>query len=63
LAIYTGIRQGEILGLRWSDIDFENMVIRIRQTLSHDGKEFKAGAKTSSGNRAIAISTKLLCPF
>jgi integrase len=60
LAIYTGMRQGEILGLRWSDIDFENMVIRIRQTLSHDGKKFKAGAKTSSGNMAIAISTNTL---
>lgn len=23
LAIYTGMRRGEILGLRWKDIDFE----------------------------------------
>jgi integrase len=57
LAIHTGMRQGEILGLRWCDIDYENMVIRIKQTLSHDGKEFKAGAKSSSGNRSIALST------
>jgi integrase len=36
------------------------MVIRIKQTLSHDGKEFKAGAKSTSGNRSIALSANTL---
>jgi integrase len=49
------MRQGEILGLRWIDIDFENQLLFVRQTLSHDGKEFIPGAKTSSGIRSIAI--------
>jgi integrase len=55
LALLTGMRQGEILGLRWADIDLEKGIIHIRQTLSHDGKELRAGAKSASGVRAVAI--------
>ncbi len=32
LAIYTGMRRGEILGLRWKDIDFENKELKVIQT-------------------------------
>ncbi|MCH4865088.1 MULTISPECIES: hypothetical protein [Bacillus] len=28
------MRYGEILGLRWSDVDFERKILTIRQTLS-----------------------------
>jgi len=55
LAIMTGMRQGEILGLRWQDVDLEGSILRITQTLSHDGKEFVQGAKTASGIRTIAL--------
>jgi integrase len=55
LALLTGMRQGEILGVRWADIDLEKGIIHIRQTLSHDGKELRAGAKSASGIRAVAI--------
>lgn len=41
----TGLRQGEILGLRWQDIDFDNRVLFVRQTLVHSGKKLKKGAK------------------
>lgn len=34
-AIATGMRQGEILGLQWSDVDFENNVIHILHNLSN----------------------------
>ncbi len=54
------MRQGEILGLRWKDIDEENRTISIVQTLSHDGKELSAGAKTDSGNRQISIDENTL---
>ncbi|MCY9591447.1 site-specific integrase [Paenibacillus chitinolyticus] len=54
LAIYTGMRRGEILGLRWRDIDLENGQIRISQILAFKG-EIKDGAKTVSGNRSISI--------
>jgi len=55
IAIMTGMRQGEILGLRWQDVDLENCKVYIRQTLSHDGKEFNVGAKTRAGVRSITI--------
>jgi integrase len=60
LAVYTGMRQGELLGLRWSDIDFEKGVLRIQQTLSHDGKELRAHAKTKTSIRSLAISPETI---
>ncbi|TYP69878.1 site-specific recombinase XerD [Paenibacillus methanolicus] len=60
LAIMTGMRQGEILGLRWSDIDFETGVLRIQQTLTHNGKKLVAGAKTTGSVRSITLSPETL---
>lgn len=33
VAIYTGLRSGEVLGLKWEDIDFERNLIHVRRTL------------------------------
>lgn len=55
LAITTGMRQGEILGLRYQDIDFKNRTTSVRQVLNHNGKSIEPGAKTASGVRAIGI--------
>lgn len=55
IAISTGMRQGEILGLRYQDIDFKNRTISVRQILSHNGKTIEPGAKTASGARAIGV--------
>ncbi len=61
LAIMTGMRKGEVLGLRWQDVDFEQSVISVRQTLSYTGKgsEFQA-PKTEHGKRAIAIPAQVV---
>lgn len=55
LGLTTGMRQGEILGLRWKDVDLEKGLINIKQTLSHDGKTFLSGAKTKSSLRTINL--------
>ncbi|MBK0075562.1 site-specific integrase [Bacillus sp. S56] len=55
LALTTGMRQGEILGLRWRDVDFETGCIRITQTLSSDGKEILPYTKTKSGSRTVDL--------
>lgn len=60
LAIATGMRQGEILGLRWKDIDFGNSTLSVRQTLSHDGKTLTSEAKTKSSLRTIHLPEDVL---
>ncbi|MGM0875943.1 MAG: tyrosine-type recombinase/integrase [Bacillota bacterium] len=30
---YTGLRRGELLGLKWSDIDFNEESINVERTL------------------------------
>lgn len=60
LALLTGMRQGEILGLRWKDIDYENKFLYVNQTLSNYGKTLKSGAKTYAGVRRISIPNQLI---
>lgn len=35
LALYTGMRKGEILRLQWSDVDFDQRLIRVSHTKNH----------------------------
>lgn len=56
LAITTGMRRGEILGLRWRDVDLEKEMLYVRQTLSKDGKQFLSEAKTKTSIRSIKLS-------
>ena len=42
LAVSTGLRQGELLGLRWEDVDPESATLRVRHTLQPPG--FPKGA-------------------
>jgi integrase len=39
IALFTGLRRGEIFGLRWQDIDFHNGIIHLPVTKSGDKKE------------------------
>ncbi|AAP08256.1 MULTISPECIES: tyrosine-type recombinase/integrase [Bacillus] len=55
MALVTGMRQGELLGLRWKDVDLEKGHLIISQTLSHDGKTFLVGGKTKSSLRKILL--------
>lgn len=55
----TGIRIGELNGLKWEDVDWEKKKIYIRRTLIHEKntKKFIEGStKTISGNRAIPLT-------
>ncbi|PFK49394.1 site-specific integrase [Bacillus thuringiensis] len=55
MALVTGMRQGELLGVRWKDVDLEKGHLIISQTLSHDGKTFLLGGKTKSSLRKILL--------
>jgi integrase len=43
LAIYTGMRQEEILGLRWSDVDFGRATLHVSNTLTRPHKDDEVG--------------------
>ena len=38
LALYYGLRRSEVLGLRWTDIDFENKTMTISNTVVQNGE-------------------------
>jgi integrase len=53
LAITTGMRQGELLGLQWKDIDLEAGTLTVNRSV-YDGEVNPP--KTEAGNRTIKLS-------
>ena len=52
----TGMRRGEAIGLRWSDVDLEAGRIAVRRALVPNDREvFVSEPKTVKGRRVIAI--------
>lgn len=62
LLAYTGMRRGEALALKWSDIDFKKQTISINKTISVDAdkKPCVTSTKTSSSNRIIDVDSETL---
>lgn len=56
LALNTGMRSGEILGLTWDSIDFENNLIIVKQQYSRSKKKIVYHTKTSTSMREIDLS-------
>jgi len=62
LALLTGMRRGEILGLKWEDVDFERGVLAVKRALirsASKGFEFSQ-PKSAAGRRAIALSPSVV---
>jgi hypothetical protein len=56
LALETGIRLGEILAVRWKDVDLERKVLRVTATLSYVAGEFTfPQPKTSCARRSVDL--------
>ena len=56
--ITTGLRRGEICGLRWDDLDLRSGTLRVRRTIAGHDKEnnIKQGeTKTEAGKRPILL--------
>jgi integrase len=60
-ASYTGMRRGEVLGLRWQDVDFQNNLIYVRQSLQEvKGKGLTFKEPKSGKSRSISITSNLI---
>ncbi len=62
LGVYTGMRRGEILGLRWKDIDFDRGILTINQTLNwtRSGIIIQPSPKTVTSNRQVKLDEYLI---
>jgi len=61
LMSYTGLRQGEALALKWSDIDFENKKITVNKTAVRiKEKQTLQTPKTKNSKRVISIDPATL---
>ena len=58
LAITTGMRQGELLGLRWRDVSLEERSVRVTGSLQYvPGRGLRVGApKTARSRRHVLLS-------
>jgi integrase len=61
LALSTGMRRGELLGLRWQDVDLNSGTLRVVQSLEQTkaGLRFKA-PKTKHGRRTITLPPSIV---
>jgi integrase len=56
LALTTGMRRGELLGLKWTDVDLESARLSVRRSLAVvDGGPVESEPKTRRGRRSISL--------
>ena len=61
LALNTGLRQGELLALRWRDVQWERRVLQVRGTLQPTREGLRISApKTKSSNRQVQLGPSVL---
>ncbi|MGD0121711.1 MAG: site-specific integrase [Candidatus Limnocylindrales bacterium] len=59
VAFFTGMRRGELLGLRWRDVDLDGAALSIQQTYIRGAEGLGYGApKTAKGRRRITLDAE-----
>lgn len=59
LAVCCGLRQGELLGLKWEDVDLETGTLRVRRTLTTaKGGPVLSSPKTKTSRRTVKLSRR-----
>lgn len=62
LAIYSGFRRGEMLGLEWKDVDFENNIISVRRTSNYTAQKgvYTDTTKTRKSQRTLKFPQEIM---
>lgn len=59
--LQTGLRAGEMIGLRWSDVDFGRKTLRVRRTMEYRHGAWMTGEpKTKNGARDIPLTAEAI---
>jgi len=56
-AVFTGLRQGELLGLTWAEVDFDDGVVKVRRSLDRQGQ--RQEPKTRQAVRDVVLMPAL----
>jgi len=61
LAVMLGMRRGEILGLRWADVSFEERTLHVHQAVQRIGRTVQATeVKTDRSRRTLALPDNVI---
>ena len=57
IAIFAGLRRGELLGLDWTDIDFKNSIIKVRKNSQYTKRKgmYSDKPKSLAGQRVLKL--------
>ena len=61
--LQTGLRTGELIGLKWKDVDFENKTVKIQRSMEYRYSigEWRVGEpKSKSGYRTIPLTDEAI---
>jgi integrase len=62
LAALTGCRRGELLGLRWTDVERDQMVLQVQRSIKREefGRVLRAGPTKTHQDRKVALDPVML---
>ena len=61
IELATGLRRGELLGLKWTDIDWKNGIIKVRRSIARmNGEIVESTLKAKNSYRAVTISQQAI---
>jgi integrase len=55
LALTTGLRRGELLGLTWADVDLQHGSLRVQRSLDGHGKPVERAPKREASRRSVKL--------
>lgn len=64
LALYLGLREGEVCGLKWRCVDLDRRKLSIEETIGHEGSTwYPKKPKTDGSRRTLSIPDVLIEPL